>query len=87
MPHGEWNTVEVICVGADSIHVVNGLVVMRLEGARKQPGGEVLDEGFIGLQSEGAEIFFRNIEIRSIERVPAEYQWVGAKPDPRGDPR
>jgi hypothetical protein len=70
---GEWNTIEVICLGSDSIHVVNGKVVMRLAGARKQPGGEVLDEGLIGLQSEGAEVFFRNLEIRTITDWPEEY--------------
>ncbi|HEX2860049.1 MAG TPA: DUF1080 domain-containing protein [Lacunisphaera sp.] len=72
-PHGEWNTIELICFGADSIHIVNGQVVMRLAGARKQPGGEVLDEGLIGLQSEGAEVFFRDIAIQPITAIPAEY--------------
>ena len=29
-PTGEWNTVELICFRNDSIHIVNGKVVMRL---------------------------------------------------------
>lgn len=72
-PHGEWNTIEVICLGSDSIHIVNGKVAMRLTGARKQSDGSPLDSGLIGFQSEGAEIFFRNIEVRPITAVPAEY--------------
>ena len=31
-PTGEWNTVELIALGDDSIHIVNGKVVMRLHG-------------------------------------------------------
>jgi hypothetical protein len=31
-PTGEWNTVELIALGEDSIHIVNGKVVMRLHG-------------------------------------------------------
>jgi hypothetical protein len=70
--HGEWNTIEVVCLGSDSVHIVNGQVVMRLTGARKQPGGDPLDEGLIGLQSEGAEIFFRAIEIRALDAMPGD---------------
>ena len=32
-PTGEWNTVELVCLRDDSIHIVNGKVVMRLHGA------------------------------------------------------
>ena len=59
--HGEWNTIELICLGGDSIHIVNGHVTMRLSGARRTVRCARLDEGLIGLQSEGAEVFFRNI--------------------------
>ena len=78
-PEGEWNTIELICLGADSIHIVNGHVVMRLAGARKQPGGEALSSGLVGLQSEGAEIFFRDIQIQSISAVPEKYEEYQAK--------
>lgn len=72
-PVGEWNTIEVVCVGGDSLHVVNGQVVMRLAGARKQADGQILDTGLVGLQSEGAEVFYRNIEVCPITAIPAEY--------------
>jgi hypothetical protein len=72
---GEWNTVELITFGEDSIHVVNGKVVMRLHGPTRidtefpQP----MTSGPIILQSEGAEIFYRDVEIRSIRAIPAEF--------------
>ena len=53
-PHGEWNTIELICVGNKSIHVVNGKVVMIVNNARiLVDGNEVsLSKGKIQLQSE-----------------------------------
>jgi Domain of Unknown Function (DUF1080) len=74
-PSGEWNTVELIAIGDESIHIVNGAVVMRLTEARRLDGGKPvpLSSGKILLQSEGAEIFYRNIEIRPITAVPAEF--------------
>lgn len=74
-PMGEWNTVELICLGDQSIHIVNGGVVMRLTKARRLDGSEPapLSAGQILLQSEGAEIYFRNIELRPITAIPAEY--------------
>lgn len=71
-PTGKWNLLEVICFGDTAIHVVNGAVVMRLYNSRmvrgNQPGR--LAKGKIQLQSEGAEVFYRNIEIRNISEIP-----------------
>jgi hypothetical protein len=74
-PTGEWNTVELICLGEDAIHVVNGKVVMRLHGPRRIDGTspQKVTAGQLILQSEGAELFYRDIEIRPIDEVPAEY--------------
>ena len=74
-PHGEWNVVELICFEGTSIHVVNGKVNMvNTNSHLLVNGNEVpLTKGVIQLQSEGAEIFFRNIEIRPITKIPAEY--------------
>ena len=71
-PRGEWNTMELFCAGAGSVHVVNGQVVMRLSGIR-QPGphGEVpLTRGRVQFQSEGGEVFYRRIEMRRIVAIP-----------------
>ena len=73
---GEWNTIELICFGGDSIHVVNGKVVMRLKNARQQnAAGEwvPLSSGHISLQTEGAEVFYRDVELMPITAVPAEF--------------
>lgn len=75
-PHGEWNTIDLVCLEGDSIHVVNGKVVMRLSNAQRVDGvaPAPLRAGTVGLQSEGAEVFYRNVEIRPITEVPAEFR-------------
>lgn len=71
-PNGEWNTVEIYTIGNKSMHVVNGHLVMVLENGRMQVKGErvPLTKGKIQLQSEGAEIFYRNITIEPISELP-----------------
>ena len=73
-PHGEWNTLELICFNGDSIHIVNGQVVMRLNHAQRLDGPEPapLTSGAICLQTEGAEIYYRNVEMQPIGKIPAE---------------
>jgi hypothetical protein len=58
-PNGEWNKVEVIAKDGKVTHISNGVVVN--EGT----GLEIL-EGKILLQSEGAEIYYRNIRIAEL---------------------
>ena len=74
-PNGEWNTLDLICFNGDSIHIVNGKVVMRLHHAERLDGAAPapLTTGQISLQTEGAEVFYRNVEIQAITAVPAEY--------------
>jgi len=60
-PAGEWNTSEVICDGGRITAMVNGWLVN--EGTAAVP-----PEGKIQFQSEGAEIFFRKIEVRPLIR-------------------
>ena len=74
-PTGEWNDVELIAVGNDAIHIVNGKVVMRLYGPVKITGDlpTSVTSGPIILQSEGAELFYRDIQVRPITAIPAEF--------------
>ena len=67
-PYGEWNTLDLYCFGDTSVHVVNGKVVMVLYQSRQLVNGqeEPLTKGKIQLQSEGGEIFYKDIRIRSI---------------------
>ena len=53
---GEWNTYDVVCVDGTIKLSVNGKFVNGISKAAKK-------EGFICLESEGAEIHFRNIRI------------------------
>jgi hypothetical protein len=74
-PTGEWNTVELICLGPESLHVVNAKVVMRLYGPHRidTPVPQPLTSGRLILQSEGAELYYRDIEIRPIRAMPTAY--------------
>ncbi|HYC84004.1 MAG TPA: DUF1080 domain-containing protein [Chryseosolibacter sp.] len=56
-PNGEWNTVEVISFNGKCVHIVNGVVVNYGENS-SLIGGRIL------LQSEFAELFYRNVSIR-----------------------
>ncbi len=75
-PTGQWNTIEVICLGGTSIHVVNGKVNMVLTKSRRRAGDKEmpLTKGRIQLQSEGAEVFYRNIALRPITELPGEFK-------------
>ena len=53
---GEWNTYDVVCVDGTIKLSVNGKFVNGINKSTKK-------EGFICLESEGAEIHFRNIRI------------------------
>jgi Domain of Unknown Function (DUF1080) len=55
-PHGEWNTLEVVCDGGKVGITVNGH--KTLEGTNALP-----QAGKIMLQSEGAEVFFRRLDV------------------------
>lgn len=72
-PRGEWNTLDLYCLGQTSLHVVNGVLVMTLRESA-QPDGQggwiPLTKGRIQLQSEGAEVFYRAVTIESIDRFP-----------------
>lgn len=70
---GQWNTIDLYCFGSTSMHMMNGVLIMVLENSRQliEEGREApLTRGKIELQSEGAEIYFRNIRIRPIDELP-----------------
>lgn len=71
-PTGEWNIIDLYCFGDTSIHVVNGQVTMMLYNLRQlENDREIpLTNGKIQLQSEGAEIFYRNISVEEINTIP-----------------
>jgi Domain of Unknown Function (DUF1080) len=74
-PTGQWNTLDLYCHGDTSMHVVNGKVVMILYRNRQNDNGNEspLSKGKIQIQSEGAEVFYRQIKIQPIAQLPAEF--------------
>lgn len=65
-PIGKWNQVELIARGDSCTYVVNGQEVMRLFGS-KDHASIPLKSGKIILQSEGSEVFFKEILLRRLE--------------------
>ncbi len=64
-----WNTVELIVRGDEAVHIVNGEVVNR--GTDLRSSGKPLTEGRIAFQAEGAEVYYRNIEMKPLESSPS----------------
>jgi hypothetical protein len=72
-PNGEWNTVDLYCYGRTSVHLVNGKVVMVNYNSGKVENKVVtpLSKGKIQIQSEGGELFIKQITIEPIKNIPA----------------
>lgn len=68
-PNGQWNVLEVIARGDSVTHVVNGETVLRATNVRQVVDGKEvpLTKGKIQLQSEGAEVFYRKIEVQPLK--------------------
>ena len=54
-PAGEWNEA--------NIFVKNGVITVYINGVYQNTGTNKVKEGYIGLQSEGKEVQFRNVTI------------------------
>jgi len=74
-PLGEWNTIDLYCFGSTSVHVINGKVNMVSYDSRKWVNQELLPlvQGKIQLQSEGGELFIRNIRLKHIKELPSDF--------------
>ncbi len=59
-PAGEWNTLECVCAGDTITNILNGKIVNR--GTRSSH-----TKGKILFQSEGAEVFFRRIDLSPVK--------------------
>lgn len=71
-PVGEWNTIDIYCVGQQAVHMVNGKVTARISDISTISDGKTspLTEGCLQLQSEGSELFVKSVEIRQIDKIP-----------------
>jgi hypothetical protein len=71
---GEWNTLDLYCLADTSVHVINGKVMMVLYHSSQADNGKVfpLTKGKIQIQSEGAEIFYKNIKLEQLNAIPVD---------------
>jgi hypothetical protein len=67
-PSGEWNEMELIVDKGNITHIMNGNVVLRATNSSQMVDGNLvpLTKGKIQFQSEAAEIFYKDIEIRAL---------------------
>ncbi|WP_282080422.1 ThuA domain-containing protein [Aquimarina algiphila] len=73
--HGEWNTLEIYTVDDKAVFIVNDELVSALKNTRYQESNNLeipLHGGRIQIQSEGAEGYYRAIQIRGIDVFPKE---------------
>jgi hypothetical protein len=72
---GEWNTIDLISFNGNSLHIVNGHVVMILRNSRYVKEGVTIPmiKGKILIQSEAAEVYYKDIKIKNMESLPDEY--------------
>lgn len=68
-PIGQWDTMEVLADDNTIIHKINGKEVFRASNSRQKIDEQIvpLTKGKIQFQSEGAEVFYRNIQIRMLD--------------------
>ncbi|MEJ7558847.1 MAG: DUF1080 domain-containing protein [Pedobacter sp.] len=70
-----WTTIELITFEGKSFHVVNGHVVMVLQNSHYVKDGQKipLTKGKIQIQSEAAEVFYKDIQIKQLNAMPKGY--------------
>jgi hypothetical protein len=74
--HGNWNTIELITYEDTAIHVVNGDIVATVHNAKLFVENKWIPmrEGKIQLQSEAAEVYYKNIVIKPIKQLPLQFK-------------
>ncbi|HEX8460172.1 MAG TPA: DUF1080 domain-containing protein [Segetibacter sp.] len=74
--NNDWTSIELICFNGKSLHIVNGKVVMVLANSRCRDGNRdiPLTKGKIQIQSEAAEVFYKDIQIKQLDNLPAKFQ-------------
>jgi hypothetical protein len=73
-PPGEWNSYEITCKGALVIIKLNGVEIVRADVDKETEGkgghkplSQRPRKGFIGLQSHGSRVEFKNVKIKVME--------------------
>jgi len=67
-----WNVIELIASGREAAHIVNGRRLNAATDLETEDGNvwSGLRQGRIGLQAEGAEVFYRNVQMRPLVYLP-----------------
>ena len=75
-PNNGWTEIELVCFEGKSLHIVNGKVVMVLQNSRYFDGEKFMPliEGKIQLQSEAGEVYYKDIKIKPISKMPVEFE-------------
>lgn len=73
-PAGEWTTLELVCFGDRSAHIVNGRLVLKVARSLRSTdaGIEPLTSGTVLIQSEGSELFLRDLSLQTLDALPEE---------------
>lgn len=73
-PLGQWNVVDLYCFDDVAVHVVNGETVMinYNTGVFENDAVKPLTSGKIQIQSEGAELFIKSLDVKPITEIPTE---------------
>jgi hypothetical protein len=62
-PDGEWNTLEINCVGQRYTITHNGFVVVDAEGDKVPELNKRLLKGYLGLQNHSEAVWFKNVRV------------------------
>lgn len=70
----QWTQLELVCYDGQSVQLINGREQLRIVKSQRQTeaGPVPLKEGRFMLQSEGGEIFMRDIELTPLTEPPPE---------------
>jgi Domain of Unknown Function (DUF1080) len=78
-PAGEWNTMEVTCIGPKIRVTLNGKLIQDVDQSTLEPLRTKPLRGFICLQNHGGDIVFRAIEVKV--RKPGDHVEVDRSSD------
>jgi hypothetical protein len=74
-PSEEWNTLDLYCYGDTSVHVINDKVIMILYHSKQMENRQAipLTKGKLQIQSEGAEVFYKELKIQALAKLPPKF--------------
>ncbi len=72
----DWNEVELVCFDGNCVHIANRKVVMSLRNSSHLKDGQLvpLKRGKLQIQSEAAEVFYKDVMIKEIDAMPVKYR-------------